>query len=391
MAGRRSTLAWIYTDSEFPATAPSTFGMHDDPATTSDTILHRGRGREASDDDFLPPVEPPSAGFLVQLFLVPAVIVAIIVAVWLSFHWLAHLGSDPQALVRTLRRDNEGRWQAALNLANDLRGPGGGPLKADETLARDLGKVLDDEVTSGRTGEQTQTLRIYLCRALGEFTTPVAAPPLVRIASGDGDPQVVRAAVEGLALLASNVRTALGPAVGGDDALTTQMRDAVLAASRSQDAAVRGSAAFALGVIGGEPAVDRLLELVVSGENDAKSSDVRFNAATSLARLGRSEAFEPLEEMLSLPDEPAPDTSLRPEVAAAMQSKRYKRAMVVVNALRGVASLMDAGVKEVPESVVRLVESLAKDPVAEVRSSAAAIATKLRRSLPGLETPDAVR
>ena len=120
-------------------------------------------------DDSLPPVEPPSAAFLVQLFLVPGVIVAIIVCVWLAFHWLAHLGNDPQAYVRTLRRANEGRWQAALNLANDLRGPNGSGLKADVKLASELGSILDDEVGSGRTGEQSETLRLYLCRALGEF------------------------------------------------------------------------------------------------------------------------------------------------------------------------------------------------------------------------------
>jgi len=87
-------------------------------------------------------VEPPNAAFLVQLFLVPGIIVAIIVCVWLAFHWLAHMGSDPQAYVKTLRRDNEGRWQAALNLANDLRGPGGAALKNDEGLATELGRIL---------------------------------------------------------------------------------------------------------------------------------------------------------------------------------------------------------------------------------------------------------
>ena len=363
--------------------------MPNDPAPAPDTIPHRGPGREAARvqeaaraDDFLPPVEPPSAGFLVQLFLVPAVIVAIIVSVWLAFHWIAHLGSDPQALVRTLRRDNEGRWQAALNLANDLRGPGGATLKADESLARDLGQVLDDEVKSGRTGEQSQTLRIYLCRALGEFTTPAAAAPLVRLASGEGDPQVVRAAVEGLALLASNLRSG---GTSADDELSTQIRDAVITASRSADPAVRSSAAFALGVIGGEPAEKRLGELVLSGENDAKSADIRYNAATALARLGREEAFEPLAEMLSLPEEPAPEGLQSPEAAAALQSRRYKRAMVVVNALRGVAFLVDAGAKDVPDRIESLVESLARDPVAEVRSSAAAILLKLRRGSPAGE------
>ena len=51
--------------------------------------------RRAISPDDLPPVEPPSAGFLVQLFLVPALIVGIIVCVWLAFHWLAQLGNDP--------------------------------------------------------------------------------------------------------------------------------------------------------------------------------------------------------------------------------------------------------------------------------------------------------
>ena len=35
-----------------------------------------------SPDDLLPPVEPPSAGFLVQLFLVPGLIVGAIVLFW---------------------------------------------------------------------------------------------------------------------------------------------------------------------------------------------------------------------------------------------------------------------------------------------------------------------
>src|SRR5439155_23866789 len=36
-------------------------------------------------EELLPPVEPPSARFIIQLFVVPALIVALIVAVWLAF------------------------------------------------------------------------------------------------------------------------------------------------------------------------------------------------------------------------------------------------------------------------------------------------------------------
>ena len=179
-------------------------------------------------DDSLPPVEPPSAAFLVQLFLVPGVIVAIIVCVWLAFHWLAHLGNDPQAYVRTLRRANEGRWQAALNLANDLRGPNGSGLKADVKLASELGSILDDEVGSGRTGEQSETLRLYLCRALGEFAVPEAAPALVRRVDANDDDLTTQAAIEAIAVLATNLKNAGRSFENQDDVVA-----AVLAATTS--------------------------------------------------------------------------------------------------------------------------------------------------------------
>ena len=214
--------------------------------------------RPMSPDQLLPPVEPPSAGFLVQLFLVPGLIVAIIVGVWLTFHWLAHLGQDPQAYVRTLRRDNEGRWQAALNLANDLRGPGGGALKADPTLAVELGRILTDESKSGRTGEQSQMLRVYLCRALGEFTISEALPPLLERAKDTTQPEVARAAIEAIAVLATNLSAA------GADPSGPDVAEAVVAASRSGDVGLRSAAAFTLGVIaqkGAGPAADRLHSL----------------------------------------------------------------------------------------------------------------------------------
>jgi len=321
--------------------------------------------RPLAPHDSLPPVEPPSAAFLVQLFLVPGLIVAIIVCVWLAFHWLAHLGNDPQAYVRTLRRDNEGRWQAALNLANDLRGPGGAALKADEPLATELGRILADEVKSGRRGEQSQTLRVYLCRALGEFSIPAAAEPLIEQARDVSDPQTARAAVEALSVLATNL-VAAGRAPANPAALT----EAVIAASRSDDQPLKSAAGFTLGVVGGPGAVERLIEL--SGD---AADDVRFNAALGLARQGRDEALDGLVQMLSLPDLPAPADA----DDAAAQSQRYKRALIVVNALRGVALLVDASHQPPPAAILERVQAVANDPVADVRSSAAALLKKIER------------
>ena len=316
-------------------------------------------------DDSLPPVEPPSAAFLVQLFLVPGVIVAIIVCVWLAFHWLAHLGNDPQAYVRTLRRANEGRWQAALNLANDLRGPNGSGLKADVKLASELGSILDDEVGSGRTGEQSETLRLYLCRALGEFTVPEAAPALVRRVNANDDDLTTQAAIEAIAVLATNLQIAGRSFENRDDVVA-----AVLAATTSANSRVRDACGFTLGVLGGERSIDGLLRLV--GD---PSADVRSNAALGLARLGQPDAYDTLSEMLALEDvyldEKTPDDK--------MQSERYKRALVVVNALRGITMLIDATNEGPPTGVIKKIEELQQDSVAEVRSSAKAVIKKIDR------------
>lgn len=320
--------------------------------------------RPLSADDALPPVEPPSAAFLVQLFLVPGLIVSIIVCVWLAFHWLAHLGNDPQAYVRTLQRANEGRWQAALNLANDLRGPGSAALKQDEPLARELGRILSEEVVSGRSGEQSETLRVYLCRALGEFAVPAAAAPLVERIADASDPQTARAAVEALAVLQANL-----VAAGRDFADPAAVAAAVIAASQSDDAPLQSAAAFTLGVLGGEAAVERLLTLA-----NATNDDIRFNAALGLARQGRTEAYEGLGEMLALPD-----TAPGPGDDAAAQSRRYKRALVVVNALRGVALLVDATHEPPPAGLVERLKAATSDPVGDVRSSAAALLKKIER------------
>ena len=321
--------------------------------------------RPLAPNDSLPPVEPPSAGFLVQLFLVPAIIVSIIVCVWLAFHWLAHLGNDPQAYVRTLRRSNEGRWQAALNLANDLHGPGGAALKNDDSLADELGQILSEEVTSGRSGEQSETLRLYLCRALGEFTIPTAAGPLIEQAERVADPQTSRAAVEALAVLTTNLLAA-GRAAEAPAGIVP----AVVTASRSDNAPLRGSAAFTLGVLGGDEAVERLVQLVADDTND-----VRYNAAIGLARQGRDEAVDTLVEMLTLEDIAPPPGRDDP----AAQSQRYKRALVVINALRGVAALVDATSTPPPSLVIDRIEALRQDPVGDVRTSAAALLTKIER------------
>ncbi|MDB4743672.1 hypothetical protein OAF98_04230, partial [Planctomicrobium sp.] len=60
----------------------------------------------------LPPVEPPSAGMIIQLFLVPAIIVAVIVGVYAAFGQLASQELDWRQLVTDVKSQNPHvRWR----------------------------------------------------------------------------------------------------------------------------------------------------------------------------------------------------------------------------------------------------------------------------------------
>jgi len=100
--------------------------------------------------DDLPPVQPPSAGFLVQLFVVPGIIVAIIVVVWVLVDWLAHMESDPQKYVDGLRRNGDDAWRQADNLAEMLHSSRGNELKGNARLAATLAEILDERIAAGK-------------------------------------------------------------------------------------------------------------------------------------------------------------------------------------------------------------------------------------------------
>src|SRR5262249_4149105 len=139
------------------------------------------------------------------------VIVTIIVVVWLLFHWLAAMGNDPREYVRKLRGNNEVRWQAAVNLAGALHGAAANDITPDAEMAGELGQILEEEINAGSMDERPINMRIYLCRALGEFRVDAAIAPLIRALSTQRDPAeiaVQRAAVHGLASLAANLKNA---------------------------------------------------------------------------------------------------------------------------------------------------------------------------------------
>lgn len=268
-----------------------------------------------SADSQLPPVEAPTASFILQLFLIPLLIVSIVVLLWLLFSWMAHLGRDnPDALLRRLESFDENSWQAAKELADVLRSPDPkyDDLRANHDLARRLAALLESDMKTAAAGQGKKVRaqrRMFLCRALGMFHVTDGLPVLLLCAGQERDvveAEVRLSAIEAIATLADR----LSPEnVRGEKGVVPTL----LAASRASDAdepppassdeepavyrphaEVRAVSAYALGVVGGDDAIVRLAAML----GDTYPS-ARYNAATGLARHGDTRAIPVIKEMLT--------------------------------------------------------------------------------------------
>ena len=319
-------------------------------------------------DPGLPPVQPPTAGFLLQLFLIPMVIVTIIVLVWFAFSWLAHQGVDPHDLARSLRTRNDASWQKAYNLSNMLRTPKNAELKRDPLLAKALIFVLEQELRVQRSNSGNQQdvsqrayetearvrLREYLAKTLGEFELDIVAPTLVKAAEQELVPEDVavrRKAVEALAVLSSQVDLTNDSDVL--DALLTASRDRSSSGDKTdrlQRNELRAAAAFALGVLGTEQALNRLEAMLSDTYGNA-----RYNAATALARHGDPRSVETLAAMLDPDNEDVTSDEVTDE------GREFKRAEVLGNAIRSIRKFaqnnQDADLSPIKGSLQKLVDA----------------------------------
>ena len=253
-----------------------------------------------SPQEGLPPVEPPSLGLIVRLFLVPLGIVAVVVLVVWGVHYLATSSWDPEAYLAELEQQGPNRWQVAYDFAQLVRRS---DVRTNAQVAQRLGQILLAQLEDPppeESAERFQTeanFRIYLVKALGEFSVPEGFPALLqaaRLGRNEPERQVQMAAVEAVATLTFHVLQS-GRTVP-EEVITT-----LLELSRHQDPRLRTRAAFALGVLdqtASAEVLDRLEQML-----DDPVVDVRYNAAVALARYGRSEAVPTLVEMLQ-PQQP---------------------------------------------------------------------------------------
>jgi hypothetical protein len=317
-----------------------------------------GRPAPVSSDQLLPPVEPPSAGFLLQLFVVPAVIVAGVVLVWFIIESLARGGEqDPDAIMKALRGANG--FQQAKDLADMLGTPERYSLHTNRELAQKLAAYLDDLVKEGDDAEGSVTMRYFLVSALGEFQVDDGLAALVNAAQNDPERDVRRRAINGLAALAGKFQTLNPPQTIANDEVVL----ALAKAARDEDELVRSEAAFAIGIVAASPDSDSRLAESLAELADDPYTDARFNAASGLARLGDPRAANAVAEMLDLEaigasltgeraiTEDQTDDSLRGQ-------KAFKRNMILHNALTAIDALVDKA--ETAGSLAPLDEALTK-------------------------------
>jgi hypothetical protein len=353
--------------------------------------------------DPLPPVEAPSASFLLQLFLIPLVIVLIIVMVWLLFSWLAHMGTDPKDLVRDIGKMNDASWQRAYNLAELLRKPQYDYIKTDPKIAQDLADSLTalrssrpqrkhaakDETDLERKKNLDKVydnrinLEVFLCKALGEFRVQEGLPALVAAAGPDGtnDPEGFDVRVAAMGAIALRASQTDAKDMQSDEKLMETLIEASKERSeggyaREEFDKLRSAAAFTLGMVGGRESRDRLAQML-----DDADPNTRYNAALGLARHGDPRALETLGEML----DPANTEGLADPDAPAGQAiiargKSWKRVSIVNNAIRGSRMLIEKQPKANYDELIKWLKAVeTSDLIEKVRLDAKGLRLEIEK------------
>jgi len=290
---------------------------------------HRTMGsRPPLGEDLLPPVEQPSARFIIQLFVVPALIVVLIVAVWLAFNWLVRSTElGPEQLIQGIEQGpNVARWQRARELADMLQDKRYPEFRQSHKSAGDLARMLEREIDQATMKEDDVEFRKYLARALGEFDVEDGTDALLKAAKSNRDPadqQVRDAAIQAIAVRAYNLSKLNPPA----RLAAADLEPTLLQLASDSDPVIRFQTAYALGHIG-TPTAIKQLEVMV----DDPDPGTRYNTAVALAHRGNVKSIDTLIEMLDINEL----SGVRDEKE---EGKSLKRTVLIVSAIDAARAL----------------------------------------------------
>ena len=313
----------------------------------------------------LPPVEPPSAKFIVQLFVVPGLIVAAIVGVWLLFGKLASAEQDWQALLADMKSSNEhrrgrGAMGLAQALAADQNSKGVGPrLATNPQVAQELSAFLADTLKSSSQELAVIDQQAFLTRTLGMLDVPDAILPVLREGMKESrDREVRKNAVLAVATIAFRATERGAPLTDAG------ILEELSVVSRDSDPLLRSSAAFALGLFPLELADQSLTVLLADAD-----ANTRANAAVAFTRLKSLKGMLVLRDVL--------------KTAAALQQPAElgdSSPIATTAALKAVADLASQLDEAMRNEIAQDVETISKKyPEARVRFDAAQTLSKLRQ------------
>ncbi len=309
----------------------------------------------------LPPVEPPSARFIVQLFVIPAIIVIAIVGVYTLFGRLAAGEQDWRELVTELRSANEHRrWRAALGLAQMLRNDQANEADSELSNNPEIGKALvelfEEQLAAGKTDPVIKQ-QVYLATTLAYLNQPRRVfPPLQKAAlSEDYDRETRKAAAQSLAVLCGRANEI--PQFRTELLSMPDVHEGIIDLTRDEDPLFRQTGAFILGLISEKAARERLKVLL----NDS-DSEVRVNAAIALARQHKTDGWPVFQEVLN-------------KTANTTEAESVERQqidlVVLKNTLKAVGDLENQWSEEQKQQLIGWIEPIADShPEARIRTDA---------------------
>ncbi len=286
------------------------------------------------DDQLLPPVQPPSAGFIVQLFVVPAVIVMVIIGVYLLFGRLASGEADWRQLVTDVRSENAHvRWRSALDLAQVLqddafRKDKGQHLASSPEVATALTDVLTDLLKKTNPSEEESQQTDFMLKAVGLLDVPeTAVPVLLSATDGTRDRELRKQALNSLAVICGRAFVDRKQPIEMP-VLTTR----IIEISKESELLFRHQAAFILGTLISPEARERLGALL-----DDSDQMTRVNAAVGFARQNSTQGLPVIERLFV----EAADWTLDPSAVKGDEeaTQHFERVMLVTNGMLAVQNL----------------------------------------------------
>lgn len=330
-----------------------------DSAAATDPSADAGAAQSGDLPEELPPVEPPSASFIMQLFLVPAVIVAAVIGIWALFGQLSASEQDWRQLVAELRSNNEHRrWRGANGLAQMLRadfemGEKGQNLAANQQIATELTELMAELLADPARSEEQIRQQSFVATTLGWLDVYETTLPVLISATKSDQELIVRAdALRALAIMAARA-SEHGEPVDRKDVI-----NCVAEASQDRESLIRQVSAFAMGFLSGDVIEQQLRVLLEDGD-----SATRLNAAIALARRQNAEGIDVFLATLETAPQPVDPESMEGETPQEKllraRSENDMNTIVVGNVLKAVRELKPQLSDEQREKSIKLAQSIA--------------------------------